>query len=89
MRAVITREQAVQILGNRRELERRILGNSDELFRLRGGTVKLFCMGRLGPSPIFELRSTVDGNGDDVKKIVEALECDESKLLPNTRNLSV
>ncbi|HXK41138.1 MAG TPA: hypothetical protein VJ046_03540 [Candidatus Paceibacterota bacterium] len=81
--AIITREQAIQVLGgNERELDRRMLGHSDELLRLRGGTVKLFCIGRLGPNPTFELRSAIcDGGDDDVREIVEALERGESGLM--------
>ena len=80
--AIITREQAIQILGgDKREFTRRMLGHSDELARLRGGTVKLFSKGRLGPDPIFELRGVVSCAGDDVQEIVEALGRGESGLL--------
>ncbi|MBI4158083.1 MAG: hypothetical protein HY505_00445 [Candidatus Yanofskybacteria bacterium] len=86
MTAIITREQAVRIVGNEKEFKHRMLGHSDELARLMGGTVKLFSKGRLGPSPIFELRSmTCDNNEEDIQEIIEALERGESGLLCNSR----
>lgn len=85
MKAIITREQAVQVLGNERELNRRMLGLSDELARLHTGA-KLFSRGRLGPNPIFEIRSgTCDSDGDDIKEIIEALEQGKTGLSCNSR----
>ena len=84
--AIITREQAVRIVGGEKEFQHRMLGHSDELARLRGGTVKLFSKGRLGPNPTFELRSAIyDSGDDDVREIVEALERGESGLLCGNR----
>lgn len=82
MKAIITREQAIQILGgDKRELSRRMLGHSDELARLNTGA-KLFSKGRLGPNPTFEIRSgSCDSDGDDIKEIIEALERGKSGLL--------
>ena len=57
-----------------------MLGHSDELARLRGGVVKLFSKGRLGPNPTFELRGVVSDAEKDVQEIVEVLERGESKL---------
>lgn len=82
MTAIISRERAVQIMGSEAELNRRILGLSDELARLAGGTVKLFSRGRLGPNPTFELRSAIaDGGDEDVQEIIAALERGERALL--------
>ena len=86
MKAIITREQAVHIVGDEKEFQHLMLGHSDELARLRGGTVKLFSRGRLGPNPIFELRSVVsDSDGGDIQEIIEALERGASRLLCGSR----
>ena len=88
MKAIITREQAARIVGGERELLRRILGHSDELARLRGGAVKLFSNGRLGPNPTFELRSMVsDGNCEDIQEIIESLEQGGSRLFCGIQKL--
>lgn len=85
LKAIITREQAVQILGGERELNHRMLGLSDELARLNTGA-KLFSKGRLGSNPIFEIRSgTCDSDGDDIKEIIEALEQGKTGLFRGSR----
>lgn len=82
MKAVITREQAVRIVGGEKELQRRILSSfSGELAQLTTGA-KLFGRGHLGPNPVFEVRSSIcDSDGGDIQEIIEALERGESKLL--------
>lgn len=86
MRALITREQAIQLVGSERELNRLLLNSfTGKLMRLRGSTAKLFAKNWLGPNPIFEIRSGIyDSDGSDIQEAIEALERGESGLTYKT-----
>lgn len=80
----ITREQAAQIVGNEKSLNRLLLNSfSDELARLCTGA-KLIARHRLGETPAFQIVS--NGDGSDIVETMEALRRGESELLSGSKH---